>query len=297
MTARRAFALTTDVTARYCFADPIEGGKQAVAEAWRNIVATGATPLAVTDNLNFGNPEKPEIMGQFVGCLEGIGDACRALDFPIVSGNVSLYNETRGTGILPTPAIGGVGLIADVAKAVGIAPRQDDVLFLVGETAGWLGCSVYLRDVCGRREGAPPPVDLAAERRNGGLVRDLIASGHVTAAHDLSDGGLGVALAEMALAANLGLVIEALPAGPTHASLFGEDQARYIIAIPHAKAETLADAARAGNVPLTRLGTVGGHMLSLPGEALIPLADLREAHESALPRYMAGDVRPGFVDP
>ena len=227
----KGLALTTDVTARYCAAAPREGGKQAVAEAWRNLVATGATPLAVTDNLNFGNPEKPEIMGQFVGCLEGIGEACRALDFPIVSGNVSLYNETQGAGILPTPAIGGVGLIADVSKAVGIAPREGDILFLVGVTEGWLGCSLYLRDLCGRDAGAPPPVDLEAERRNGEWVRAAIGRGLPSAVHDLSDGGLGVALAEMVLAGGCGLVIERLPDGPAHAILFGEDQARYLVAI------------------------------------------------------------------
>ncbi len=161
----KGLALTADVTPRYCFADPAEGGKQAVAEAWRNITAVGGKPLALTDNLNFGNPEKPEIMGQFVSCLEGIGEACRALDFPIVSGNVSLYNETQGKGILPTPSIGGVGLVADVTKSVGLAFRAPgEKILLVGETEGWLGQSIYLREILGREEGAPPPVDLAQER-------------------------------------------------------------------------------------------------------------------------------------
>uniref|UniRef100_UPI0037831FAC phosphoribosylformylglycinamidine synthase subunit PurL n=1 Tax=Methylocella sp. TaxID=1978226 RepID=UPI0037831FAC len=180
----KGLALTTDVTARYCAADPVEGGKQAVAEAWRNITAVGAQPRAVTDNLNFGNPERPETMGQFVGCLKGIGEACRALDFPIVSGNVSLYNESAGKGIPPTPAIGGVGVIEDVAKAATPAFKgEGDVIFVVGETSGWLGQSAYLRDLCGRAEGAPPPVDLAAERRNGDFLRGLILSGAGRAAH------------------------------------------------------------------------------------------------------------------
>ena len=288
----KGLALTTDVTARYCAADPFEGGKQAVAEAWRNIVATGGKPLAVTDNLNFGNPEKPEIMGQFVGCLDGIGEACRALDFPIVSGNVSLYNETKGKGILPTPAIGGVGLLNDVTKAVGIAPREGDVLFLIGETKGWLGCSLYLRDICGRNEGAPPPVDLAAERRNGEAVRDLITQGTVHAVHDLSDGGLAVALAEMALAGNVGITVETLPAGPGHAILFGEDQARYIVSVA---AEAAARLGVAEGLACHRLGRVGGDALALPGEAPIALSDLRSVHEDALPRYMAGESPPGFV--
>ncbi|MFO7309663.1 MAG: phosphoribosylformylglycinamidine synthase subunit PurL, partial [Pseudomonadota bacterium] len=183
----KGLAMTTDVTPRYCEADPVEGGKQAVAEAWRNITAVGGRPLAVTDNLNFGNPEKPEVMGQFVGCIRGIGEACRALDFPVVSGNVSLYNETQGRSILPTPTIGGVGLLDDVKVHATIAFRAaGEALVLIGETKGWLGQSVYLRDICGREAGAPPPVDLAAEKRNGDFVRGLIRSGRVRTVHDCS---------------------------------------------------------------------------------------------------------------
>ncbi len=196
----KGLALTVDVTPRYCDADPYQGGMQAVAEAWRNITAVGGRPLAITDNLNFGNPERPEIMGQFVGCLKGISEACRALDFPVVSGNVSLYNETNGRGILPTPSIGGVGVLDDFTKSATLAFKAaDEAILLIGDTQGWLGQSVYLRDVCGREEGAPPPVDLAAEKRNGDVVRGMIRAGTATAAHDLSDGGLLVALAEMAI--------------------------------------------------------------------------------------------------
>src|SRR5580700_10049936 len=206
----KALALTTDVTPRYCDADPFEGGKQAVAEAWRNLTAVGGRPLAITDNLNFGNPERPEIMGQFVGCLQGIADACKALEFPVVSGNVSLYNETNGRAILPTPAIGGVGLIDDFAKSATLAFKgENEAILLIGEASGWLGQSLYLRDVCGREEGAPPPVDLAAERRNGDFVRALIGQGIATAVHDVSDGGLLVALAEMAMASGIGAQLTA----------------------------------------------------------------------------------------
>src|SRR4051795_7778436 len=192
----KALALTVDVTPRYCEADPYEGGKQAVAEAWRNITAVGGKPLAVTDNLNFGNPEKPEIMGQFVGCVRGIAEACKELDFPVVSGNVSLYNETQGRGILPTPSIGGGGVLSDFTKSATLAFKAaDETILLIGETQGWLGQSLYLRDLCGREEGAPPPVDLIEERENGDVVRALIADGLVTAVHDISDGGLLVAIA------------------------------------------------------------------------------------------------------
>ena len=288
----KGLALATDVTARYCAADPYEGGKQAVAECWRNISAAGAKPLALTDNLNFGNPEKPEIMGQFVGCLEGIGEAARALDFPIVSGNVSLYNETQGSGILPTPAIGGVGVIKDVALAAKTGFASGDTIVLIGETRGWLGQSIYLRDLLGRAEGAPPPVDLAAERRNGDCVQNLVLSQWVTAAHDLSDGGLAVALAEMALAGGVGATIDALPPGPTHAVLFGEDQARYLVAVAPDKLDRVM--ARIGmetNGCALVIGVAGGDALILPGEAPILLSDLRTAHENPLPAYMAGNER------
>src|ERR1700730_15444540 len=209
----KGLALTVDVTPRYCEANPYEGGMQAVAEAWRNITAVGGRPLAITDNLNFGNPERPEIMGQFVGCLKGISEACRALDFPVVSGNVSLYNETNGRGILPTPSIGGVGVLDDFTKSASLAFKAPgEAILLIGDTQGWLGQSVYLRDICGREEGAPPPVDLAAEKRNGCVVRGMIHAGTATASHDVSDGGLLIALAEMAISSGIGAQLLAAPA-------------------------------------------------------------------------------------
>jgi phosphoribosylformylglycinamidine synthase len=288
----KGLAMTTDVTPRYCEADPFEGGKQAVAEAWRNLTAVGARPLAVTDNLNFGNPEKPEIMGQLVGCVRGIAQACKALDFPVVSGNVSLYNETNGRAILPTPTIGGVGVLDDFTKNASLAFKGDgDAILLVGETEGWLGQSVYLRDICGREEGAPPPVDLAAERRNGDFVRGLIAQGRVGAVHDLSDGGLAVAIAEMAMASGRGAALEAAPAAmPAHAFWFGEDQARYVVTARPEDAAALVEAARAAGVAMTRLGTVGGGEIRLGGEKPVAVADLTRRFESWLPDYMAGGV-------
>jgi phosphoribosylformylglycinamidine synthase len=249
----------------------------------------GATPLAITDNLNFGNPERSPVMGQFVGCIQGIGEACRALDFPVVSGNVSLYNETNGQGILPTPTIGGVGVLKDVTRHATIGFKAaGDVILLIGETEGWLGQSIYLRDICGRAEGAPPPVDLSAERRNGDFVRGLITAGRLTACHDLSDGGLALALAEMAMAGKIGATIAALPPGPAHGALFGEDQARYVITAPPAMADAILGEAQAQGVPAFRLGVVGGAALTLPGEPAIPVPDLLSAHEGWLPAYMNG---------
>jgi phosphoribosylformylglycinamidine synthase len=283
----KGLAMTADVTPRYCEADPFEGGKQAVAEAWRNLTAVGARPLAVTDNLNFGNPERPEIMGQFVGCVRGIADACRALEFPVVSGNVSLYNETNGRAILPTPTIGGVGILDDFTKSMTIAFKAEgESVLLVGETRGWLGQSLYLREVCGREEGAPPPVDLAAEQRHGDFVRNLIRDGLVTAAHDVSDGGLLIALAEMAIASAIGAVLERAPGLPAHAFWFGEDQARYVITAKDAA--TIAQRAKALGVPLLRLGATGGAVLALDGERPLAVAELQRHFEGWLPRFMTG---------
>jgi phosphoribosylformylglycinamidine synthase subunit PurL len=284
----KALALTADVTPRYCEADPFEGGKQAVAEAWRNICAVGGRPLAITDNLNFGNPERPEIMGQFVGCIRGIAEACKALDFPVVSGNVSLYNETNGRAILPTPTIGGVGLLDDFKKSATLTFKAaDEVILLIGVPGTWLGQSLYLRDICGREDGAPPPVDLAAERKAGDLVRGLIGEGAVTAVHDLSDGGLLVALAEMAIASGIGARLDPPPSGvAAHGFWFGEDQARYVVTVPAGKAEAL-QARIAKAVPVRRLGTTGGDALVVPGEPSLPVAALHKRFEEWLPAFMA----------
>jgi phosphoribosylformylglycinamidine synthase len=287
----KALALTSDVTPRYCEADPFEGGKQAVAEAYRNLCAVGAEPLALTDNLNFGNPERPEIMGQLVGCIRGIGEAARALDFPIVSGNVSLYNETNGRAILPTPTIGGVGLIGNFAHSATLAFKAEgEVILLVGKTQGWLGQSLYLRDICGREEGAPPPVDLAAEQLHGRFVRAMIMEGAATAAHDVSDGGLLVALAEMAMASGIGAVLEAPQDVPAHAYWFGEDQGRYVMTVRSDAIKDVLDLANFGFVPVHRIGATGGRALAIAGERPIAVAQLKESFESWLPAYMAGQT-------
>jgi phosphoribosylformylglycinamidine synthase len=284
----KALALTTDVTPRYCEADPFEGGKQAVAEAWRNLTAVGARPLAVTDNLNFGSPERPDIMGQLVDSIRGIAQACKTLEFPVVSGNVSLYNETNGRAILPTPTIGGVGLIDDFRKSATLAFKAaDEAILLIGETTGWLGQSIYLREICEREEGAPPPVDLATERRHGDLVRALIVEGTASAAHDVSDGGLLVALAEMAVASGIGADLDRAPLA-AHAFWFGEDQGRYVVTVKASMAERTMLRARSAGIPVRQLGFTGGNALTLQGERPILVAGLRERFEGWLPAYMAG---------
>ena len=290
--ATKALAFSSDVNPRYCEADPYEGGKQAVAECWRNLTATGALPLASTDNLNFGNPERPEIMGQLVHAIKGIGEACRALDFPIVSGNVSLYNETNGRGILPTPTIGGVGLIADwslMARAVFAA--EGEMIVLVGGPAAWgshLGQSAYLRELFDRKDGPPPPVDLEHERRVGDFVRDLIREGVATGVHDLSDGGLGVALAEMAIASGIGAEIVPPAGADPIATFFGEDQGRYVITVKRDErsAQALARIAVEPSIGMSTIGVTGGASLKLGEGHAISIEQLKAAHEGWFPAFM-----------
>lgn len=287
---QKALAMTSDCTPRYCAADPKAGGAQAVAESWRNLTAVGATPIAITDNMNFGNPQRPDIMGQFVGCVEGMREACLALDYPVVSGNVSLYNETNGRGILPTPVIGGVGLVADVSAACSIGFKAaGEALLLIGATEGHLGASIFLREIAGREDGPPPKVDLAVERRNGDFVRSLIEAGRVTACHDLSDGGLLVAVAEMAMSGGIGARLNAPEGkGLDYGWLFGEDQGRYLVTCPAETAKGLIAEAATAEVPILQLGETGGTRLILPSGHTISVDELSAAHEAWLPQYMSG---------
>jgi phosphoribosylformylglycinamidine synthase len=284
----KAIAATCDVTPRYVEADPVMGTKQAVAESWRNLIAVGADPLAITDNMNFGNPERPEIMGQFVGSVAGMREACEALKYPVVSGNVSLYNETNGKSIPPTPAIGGVGLVPDIARMATLhLDRAGDLLILIGREQGHLGQSRYQQLVVGKLEGAPPPVDLSDEIKAGNLVRALIREGKVSAVHDVSDGGLLVAVAEMALAGGTG--VELFPYEgklPAHAIWFGEDQGRYVLAAEPSLAEEIAERARLLALPARIIGRTGGDAMRLKGEPALPLADLHSTHEAWLPGFM-----------
>jgi phosphoribosylformylglycinamidine synthase len=291
--SHKALAVTTDVTPRYCKADPFEGAKQAVAEAWRNLTAVGARPLAITDNLNFGNPEKPEIMGQISACIDGIGEACRALEFPVISGNCSLYNETNGEAILPTPAIGAVGLLKDVHRMATIGFRREgDAIILVGTTRGHLGQSLYLREIEGSESGAPPPVDLAIEKRNGDFVRRLIESGAVDTVHDVSDGGLIVAIAEMAMIGGIGGRIS-LPAGIDFIPfLFGEDQGRYVLSASSETANSLLAQAKEAEIAALFLGNTGSDTIQVADVGAVRVAALQRAHEGWLPAFMSADELP-----
>jgi len=297
--SKKALAITADCTPRYCYADPVEGGKQAVAEAYRNLCAVGAKPLAITNCLNFGNPQRPEIMGQFVGCIEGMAEACRALDFPVVSGNVSLYNETKNEdgsslAILPTPAIGGVGLLDDWEKSATIAFKEDDEeIYLVGkDPVGWISQSLWLREVHGRRDGPPPPVDLIDHREVAAMLRDMIAGGYVSAVHDVSDGGILVAVAEMALAGGIGCLVSNWNDNlPDCAWAFGEDQGLYVVTLKKNRPNAMI------SLPPKLswyIGTTGGDSVIMADTCEVSLADLRAAHESFFPKLMGSELTPEF---
>ncbi len=285
---KKALAISCDCTPRYVLADPFEGGKQVVAEAWRNLTATGASPIAITDNLNFGNPQRPEIMGQFVRATDGMAEACAVLDFPVVSGNVSLYNETSGQAIPPTPAIGGVGLLSDYSKRVGFgAVDMGDMVILVGQTTDNLGATLALREIWDREDGAPPQVDLAQERVSGDVVRSLIQTGHIRSCHDLSDGGLLIAAADIAMASGTGLAIT-LPQGlSAEAALLSEDQARYLLIVNPTHADSVFEALEAKAIPCAAIGSAGGCELAIQDVLAIDIADLKQAHEAWMPAFMA----------
>jgi phosphoribosylformylglycinamidine synthase II len=285
---KKGIAVTCDVTPRYVFADPDMGTRQAVAETWRNLTCVGADPLAITDNMNFGNPERPEIMGQFVGSVKGMSAACTALAYPVVSGNVSLYNETKGVGIPPTPAIGAVGLVPDTDYISDIRLKKaGNLLVLIGAEQGWLGQSLYQQIIVGKLEGAPPPVDLPEEKAAGDLVRGLIRERKVEAVHDCSDGGLLVAVAEMALAGKIGAELHAYEGRlPSHAIWFGEDQGRYVLEVNPNAADDILARAKAAGLSARVIGKVGGNAVSIKGEPALALGELAAAHEGWLPGYM-----------
>ncbi len=299
----KALAICSDCNPHYVAADPFEGGKQAVAEAYRNLSAVGATPIAITDNLNFGNPEKPDTMGVIVKAIEGMAEACRVLDFPVVSGNVSLYNETDGVGIPPTPVVGGIGLIEDVSKIATLKGAQaGDAIYLLAvhtppeERATWLGASLYLRVIHGAEAGAPPRTHLNLEKRNAAIVRELVSNGLVNAMHDISEGGLAVAIAEMAIASNVGAHFTGGPPGFRQDELlFGEVQARYVFAVPpwaRAAVEHELDRVKKAHGEIfARLGEFKGDRIECPDAQLsIPLSTLRAAYEGWLPTYMRGEA-------
>lgn len=284
----KAVAITSDCTPRYVEADPVHGGKQAVAESWRNLIAVGAEPLAITDCLNFGNPQKPEVMGQIVGAIQGMAEACRVLKYPVVSGNVSLYNDTHGKSVQPTPAVGGVGLLSDASKRVGSAFTEvGQQIIVIGETKGHLGSSLYLREIHGSEDGAPPPVDLAAEHKHGRMVQALIQEGLVAACHDVSDGGILVAIAEMALPKQIGAQIRLPKNGVVpHGYAFGEDQGRYLLALDVEHKDRVLVALNQAGIAFDDLGQTIADLIIVEDHVRVPVEHLHDVNETWLPGYM-----------
>jgi phosphoribosylformylglycinamidine synthase subunit PurL len=281
----KALAMTADCTPRYVEADAFEGAKQAVAETYRNISAVGGKPLAITNCLNFGNPQKPEIMGQIVRAIQGITEACKALDYPVVSGNVSLYNETDGKAIQPTPAIGGVGLLKDLQKRCDAKFKMiGDEIFVIGKTSGHISCSLYEREIL-KHEGKknPPIVDLSEEKKNAEFVRELIEGSKINACHDISDGGLLVALFEMSNS-KLGCDIDISDLKSSsetdeNAILFGEDQSRYVVALDSSMVKEFKKDAEKKGVAVFRVGVVGKEKICL-NSAEVEVMELVKINES-----------------
>jgi phosphoribosylformylglycinamidine (FGAM) synthase-like enzyme len=285
----RALALTTDGKARFCALDPYTGARLTVVEAARNLACVGAVPKALVNCLNFGNPEHPEVMWQFAEVVDGMSDACRALGIPVVGGNVSFYNESRGRDIDPTPVIGVVGLIDELTSVPpGPVLHNGDAIVVVGHTSPELGGSEWA-SLHGRRGGTPPAADLEVAAALHDFVRELVVARGVTGVHDVSDGGLAVALAEMAVAGGCGFDValgsELVPA----LAWFSESASRVVVAVEPALANDLVERARAANVPAQRLGTAGGDRLAADGAFAVSLADATTAWRDALPTLLHPD--------
>ena len=282
----KGLSITSDSTPRYCLSDPIEGGKQAVAEAWRNLIAVGSRPIAITDCMNFGNPEKEEIMGQFAGVVKGMIMSCNELDFPVVSGNVSLYNETNGKGINPTPVIGGVGVIDNLdIFADHNFKRKDDIIIIIGKTDGHLSQSIYATELLNINTGLPPKVNLAEEKKNGLTIKSLIESSLVDTSHDVSDGGILIALTEMAIKNNIGFEIETDKSN-SHRFLFGEDQGRYIVSIKEKNLIKVKKILEENNVIYTIAGVTIDKIIKV-NEEKIHIDMIKEIYENWFTRYLS----------
>ena len=278
----KGLAMSTDCSPVYCKHNPYEGGKHAVVETWRNIIASGALPIAITDCMNFGNPEKPEIMGQFVECIRGMGDACSKLNYPVVSGNVSLYNETNGEGIYPTPAIGGVGLIKDLSNVKTLSLKEDgNFLCVVGKTANHLGTSKYISIIQSKEEGGTPEINLDTELRNGNFVMDAINQKLIASAHDVGEGGILVAISEMCMSGNLGIIIEIETNFP-HGYFFAEDQSRYLLEVSPNNYDECQKLANNNDVHFEKIGIVGGDKISIKNIGDQQVSVLKRSFETSI---------------
>jgi len=274
----KGIAITVDSSAHYCLANPVAGGKQIVSEAWRNLISVGASPIAITNCLNFGNPEKDKIMGQFVECIDGISQACTYLDFPVVSGNVSFYNETQNKAISPTPTIGGVGLLKNLNTMITKNTKEiGSYILVIGKTLGHLYQSEFLREVVGIKDGPPPEVNLFNEKNNGLLVQALISKKLLNSVHDISTGGILIALSEMCISGNIGAKIK-IPNDKIspHEYLFGEDQSRYLIEVNEKNKNEVYKILEKNSIFYEMLGKTQKDSLVLDKEFNIKLNDLNK---------------------
>ena len=283
----KGIAATVDCVPRYCKAHPKSGAMQAVCETWRNLISVGAQPIAITNCLNFGNPEKKEIMGQFVDSINGMKEACETLNYPVISGNVSLYNETNGVAIYPTPTIGGVGLLKNINNMMTFNFKNtESIIAVIGETSGHLSQSALIYDVIGDKEGPPPQINLKEEKKNGLFVSDLIKGKLVNAVHDISHGGIIVTLAEMCMASNIGAKIKVSGSNSDKIKyLFSEDQARYLIEISKKNLEKIKKTASTKNIKINIIGNTQSEILEVENDLKISVKELKTKNESWFKNY------------
>ena len=284
----KAIATSVDSSADYCFAHPLTGGKQVVCESWRNIISVGAQPIAITNCLNFGNPEKEKNMGEFVECVQGIGESCKYLDYPVVSGNVSFYNETKDKGIKPTPTIGGVGLIKDYKKMVSMGLKKiDNLVLVIGKTEGHIEQSIFAKEILNQKKGPPPEINLFNEKNNGETVLKLINEGYVKSAHDISTGGIMVAIAKMCMGGNKGININKPQNLINYFEyFFGEDQARYLIEIEKNTLKKVGDILEKNSIYFNEIGTIQEKNMVLKDKLNVTIDELIKTNKTWLSEYM-----------
>ena len=285
---KKAIAASVDSSASYCFSHPFTGGKQVVCESWRNLISVGAKPIAITNCLNFGNPEKEKNMGEFVECVEGITEASKYLNFPVVSGNVSFYNETKDKGIKPTPTIGGVGLINDYQKMITMGFKTSgNFVYVIGKTEGHLEQSIFARDLLSEKKGPPPNINLFNEKNIGENVLNLINENLIVSCHDVSLGGILTAVSKMCINGNKGIKINQLKGLINKFEyFFGEDQGRYIVEIPKENVEKVNQILEKNSVHYDELGIVDKKMLNFNSNIKLPVEELKEVHKYWLTKYM-----------
>ena len=286
---KKAIAASVDSSAVYCWAHPLSGGKQIVCESWRNLISVGAKPIAITNCLNFGSPENEDNMGEFVECVQGLGEASAYLNFPVVSGNVSFYNQTKDIGIKPTPTIGGVGLIKNYENMVTMDLKEtDNILLIIGKTEGHLDQSLFARDILNEKNGPPPEINLFNEKNNGETILKLIDKKFIKAAHDVSLGGIITALSKMCIKGKKGATLKK----PNYLInqfeyLFGEDQGRYIIEITKDDLGSVTKILQDNSVHFDELATVNENELIIDNKTKVSIDDLIESHTTWLTNYMS----------